>query len=229
MYLCDIDNADDIETLFAQPELASFDCAYLNAGYGYVSAVEDVKREALEKQFNSNVFGTWHCFTKCLEVYRRQGHGRLLVCSSVIGFAPLPYRGAYGASKAALEHMVSTARVEIANKNIQISLLNPGQITTLFRQAAGHMYDQYTKPTIEKSYHYENYLKQEKRLANLGKSFLTCTPQDVAKLIEKIFNKKRQKTNYLICKSTWIMWFVKRILPTTWFEKFVRTTYLLER
>lgn len=226
---CDIDYEDQVEALFADPALQNFDCAYLNSGYGYVSAVEDVKREALEQQFRTNVFGTWHCFTKVLEVFRRQGFGKVLVCSSVIGFSPLPYRGAYGASKAALEQMVNTARIEVDNPNIQMGLLNPGQILSNFRVTAGHLYEKYTKPQFDKTYHKDLYLKQEKRLASIKPNPLSRTPLETAQFIEKVFNKKRMPTNNLICPSTWGMWFMKRILPTFLFQKFVKSTYLLER
>ena len=81
----------------------TLDALFNNGAYGQPGAVEDLSRDALRAQFETNLFG-WHELTnQILPVMRRQGHGRIIQNSSVLGFVALRYRGAYNASKYALE------------------------------------------------------------------------------------------------------------------------------
>ncbi|MBF0585244.1 MAG: SDR family NAD(P)-dependent oxidoreductase, partial [Magnetococcales bacterium] len=107
-----------------------------NGAYGQPGAVEDISRAALRAQFETNLFGTHELTSLLLPVMRRQGYGRVLQNSSVLGFVALPYRGAYVASKFALEGLTDTLRLEWRNSGIHFSLIEPGPIQTAFRQNA---------------------------------------------------------------------------------------------
>nr|WP_279716015.1 SDR family NAD(P)-dependent oxidoreductase [Chelonobacter oris] len=114
----------------------TLEAIFCNAGYGQTGAVEDVSRTALRAQFETNVFGTWECIRYAMAVFRRQGHGRIIVNSSILGFAGMPWRGAYNSSKFALEGLCDTLRTELSGSGIFVSLLQPGPITSRFRPNA---------------------------------------------------------------------------------------------
>ncbi|HRL34941.1 MAG TPA: SDR family NAD(P)-dependent oxidoreductase, partial [Neisseria sp.] len=104
--LLDVTDSAQIEAAFAHILAQTggrLDVLFCNAGYGQVGAVEDIPRIALHQQFNTNVFGTWECITHAMKIFRRQGRGRVLINSSILGFAAMPWRGAYNSSKFALE------------------------------------------------------------------------------------------------------------------------------
>jgi NAD(P)-dependent dehydrogenase (short-subunit alcohol dehydrogenase family) len=84
------------------------DALFNNAAYGQMGAVEDLSREALREQFETNLFGTLELTNQIIPVMRRQGGGRIVFNSSVLGLVALPYRGAYVASKFALEGLADT-------------------------------------------------------------------------------------------------------------------------
>ena len=112
------------------------DFLFNNGAYGQPGALEDLPTNALKTQFESNVFG-WHELTRqIIPVMRTQGHGRIIQCSSVLGFVSMAYRGAYNASKYALEGLTDTLRLEVKDGNIDVILIQPGPINTQFRANA---------------------------------------------------------------------------------------------
>jgi len=112
------------------------DALFNNGAYGQPGAVEDLSRDVLRAQFETNLLG-WHQLTNLvLPVMRSQGHGRIIHNSSVLGFVALRYRGAYNASKYALEGLADTLRLELAGTDIHVSLIEPGPITSRFRENA---------------------------------------------------------------------------------------------
>ena len=107
-----------------------------NGAYGQAGAVEDLTRDMLREQFETNLFGTHELTNLLIPVMRRQGEGRIIQNSSVLGFVSLKYRGAYNASKYALEGLTDTLRMELKGSGIYISLIEPGPIETSFRKNA---------------------------------------------------------------------------------------------
>lgn len=227
---CDLNKAEEVAALFADPEVQDIDAAFLNAGYGYLSTVTDINREGLTAQLNCNLIGTWDCFSRCTKLMQQQGKGKILVNSSVISFSPVPYRAAYGASKAGLNAMVTTFRIENPNPQIQVSLLHPGPIATKFRQRCYQEYLQYTKEKVTKENpYYEGYLEQETRIQGGKRKRFTLSSEQAAIKVAKILQSKKQKAHYFLCVPTYIMWFAQKLLPYSWFEKFVLATYKLEK
>lgn len=114
----------------------TLDALFNNGAYGQTGAVEDLTVDVLKEQFETNVFG-WHALTRLvLPVMRRQGHGRVVQCSSILGVVPAPFRGAYTASKFALEGLSITLRMELAGTGIHLSLIEPGPIESRFLATA---------------------------------------------------------------------------------------------
>ena len=107
-----------------------------NGAYGQAGALEDISREALEKQFQANVFG-WHELTNLvLPSMKERNLGRIVYISSVLGFVAMPFRGPYVASKFAIEGLVDTLRLELKKTRIKLCLVQPGPIESKFRQNA---------------------------------------------------------------------------------------------
>ncbi len=110
----------------------TLDALFNNGAYGQPGAFEDLKPDVLRAQFEANFFG-WHDLTaRIIPAMRAQGAGRIVFCSSVFGFIAAPYRGAYCASKFAVEALADTLRLELAGTGIKVSLIEPGPIASRF-------------------------------------------------------------------------------------------------
>lgn len=105
-----------------------------NAGYGQPGALEDVSRDALRRQFETNVFGPVQLTALLVPAFRAQGRGRIVLLSSVVGRLAIPFMGAYCASKFALEAIGDEWRMELADGGIAVSLVEPGPIASDFRR-----------------------------------------------------------------------------------------------
>ena len=133
----DVTDPASLETALAEVLAATgggLDALFSNAGYGQVGAVEDLTRAALREQFDTNLFGAVELANRIIPVMRRQGHGRIVFNSSVLGYAAFPYRGAYNAVKFAVEGLTDTLRQELSDSGIQVILIEPGPITSRFRE-----------------------------------------------------------------------------------------------
>lgn len=199
----------------------SLDALFCNAGYGQVGAVEDVPREALRQQFETNVFGAWECITLAMKVFRRQGYGRILVNSSILGFAAMPWRGAYNSTKFALEGMCDTLRHETHGSGIFVSLVEPGPIATRFRQNALKKLHEHID--IDASVHAENYRYQLNRLEKEGDAApFTMSSADCAAICVKALTAPNPKARYLVTFPTVLFWYLKRLLPIRLLDRLQR-------
>jgi len=218
--LLDLAQTDSIKAglCFALNETGgTLDFLFNNGAYGQPGALEDLPTQALKAQFESNVFG-WHELTKqVIPVMRKQGHGRIIQCSSVLGFVSMAYRGAYNASKYALEGLSDTLRLELESSNISVVLLQPGPINTQFRANALVAFKQNIDEN--KSIHLAQYQQQEKRLASkTSNAKFTLEPKDVTKALIHALESKRPKIRYRITVPTKLFAVFKRILPTRWLD-----------
>jgi len=188
-----------------------------NGAYGQPGAIEDLPTEALRAQFETNLFG-WHSLTKAvLPIMRKQGFGRIIQCSSVLGLVAMPYRGAYNASKFALEGYTDTLRLELRGTDIHVSLIEPGPIDTQFRANALEKIHQYID--IEHSVHRSNYEPQVKRLASRQTSTQFTLPASaVTKKLEHALTAKRPKIRYYVTFPTYLMAVLKRLIPFSWLD-----------
>ena len=222
--LLDVTDSAQIEAAFAHVAAATggrLDALFCNAGYGQVGAVEDMPRIALHQQFDTNVFGTWECITHAMKIFRRQGHGRILVNSSILGFAAMPWRGAYNSSKFALEGLCDTLRHETHGSRIFVSLVEPGPIATRFRPNALEKLRQYID--IEASVHAESYRAQLRRLETEGDAApFTMSSPDCAAICVAALTAAKPKARYRVTFPTQLFWYLKRLLPTLLFDKVQR-------
>ncbi len=110
----------------------TLDVLFNNGAYGQPGALEDVPTAVLRAQFEANFFG-WHDLTRrMVPAMRRQGHGRIVMCSSILGIIAMGFRGPYSCSKWALEAYADTLRIELAGSGIHVSAIEPGPIRTKF-------------------------------------------------------------------------------------------------
>ncbi|NAW68593.1 SDR family oxidoreductase [Vibrio sp. V27_P1S3P104] len=189
-----------------------------NGAYGQPGALEDLPTEALRAQFESNFFG-WHTLTTLLlPHFRQQGYGRIIQNSSILGFAAMKYRGAYNASKFAIEGWTDTLRLELAGSNIHISLLEPGPINTQFRANALQALTNWIN--IDSSIHHQAYQQQISRLANEKSNHPFALPAHacLAPLLHAL-EAKRPKLRYRITFPTKLFAILKRVLPGRTLDK----------
>ncbi len=184
-----------------------------NAAYGQPGAVEDLSRDVLRQQFETNLFGTVELTNKLLPVMRKQGYGRIIQNSSVLGLITLRYRGAYNASKFAMEGLTDTLRQELDETNIHVSLIQPGPIKSRFRANAFNAY----KKNIDTrdSAHQEIYKKIEQRLKKQGSAApFTLPPEAILKKVIHALESSRPKPRYYVTIPTYLFGYIRRILGT---------------
>jgi NAD(P)-dependent dehydrogenase (short-subunit alcohol dehydrogenase family) len=182
-----------------------------NGAYGQPGAVEDLSREVLRLQFETNLFG-WHELTnRVLPVMRRQGYGRIIQNSSLLGFVALPFRGAYTASKYALEGLTDTLRLELRGSGIHVSLIEPGPIESRFRPNAHAAYKRHIDP--QASVHRDRYQKLEERLLKEGPvAPFTLPAEAVLRKVIHALESRRPRARYYVTFPTWLFAVLKRIL-----------------
>ena len=183
-----------------------------NGAYGQPGAVEDLRREVLRAQFETNLFGWLDLTNRVIPAMRRQGEGRIIQNSSVLGLVTLRFRGAYNASKFALEGLTDTLRQELQGSGVYVSLIEPGPIESRFRANAYAAF----KRNIdrEQSVHREAYVRMERRLAKEGAAVPFTLPAEavVTKLVHAL-ESPRPRVRYYVTIPTYAFAFLKRLLP----------------
>lgn len=216
----DLNDEISIESGFNQAlEIANgkLDALFNNGAYGQPGAVEDLTTKALRLQFESNVFGT-HALTRlAVKQMLQQGNGRIVQNSSVLGLVAMPFRGAYNASKFALEGLTDTLRLELKGSSVTVSLIEPGPIESRFRANALVALKKHVD--IKASRHQQGYDAAIERLSASESNTRFTLPADavVKKLIHAL-EAKRPKLRYYVTFPTYLMAFLKRILPFSWLD-----------
>ena len=192
----------------------TLDALFNNGAFATPGAVEDLPRGALQEIFETNVFGVHELTTLALQIMRAQGHGRIVNCSSVLGFVAAPWRGAYVASKFALEGLTDTLRIEMSDTDIKVILIEPGPIGTSFRQNS--------IPQFERWVDWENSARAEqyrdsllKRLyEDAGPTKFQQPPSSVSRVLLRALNARNPRARYRVTAVTRAMAVLRRLLPT---------------
>lgn len=190
------------------------DALFNNGAYAVPGAVEDLPTPALRHIFEANLFG-WHELTRnVIPVMRAQGHGRIIQCSSVLGFVAAPWRGAYTATKFALEGLTDTLRLEMRDTPIHIVLIEPGPITTKFRDNATTQFERWID--WENSARSEQYrTKLLKRLYERdGPDRFELPAAAVTGKLKKALTASRPKPRYYVTTPTYLMGAFRRVFST---------------
>lgn len=191
----------------------TLDALYNNGAYACPGAVEDLPTGALRDIFETNLFG-WHELTRLvIPVMRAQGHGRIVNCSSVLGFVGYKWRGAYVATKFALEGLTDVLRLELADTKIKVILIEPGPITSEFRNNA--------IPHFEKWIDWKNSACRDAYQEELDRLYtdnepgkFELPPSAVTKKLLHAVGAPRPKPRYYVTVPTRLMGFMRRILST---------------
>ena len=213
----DVNNSFEVAEVIASVLVkdGKIDVWFNNAGFGQAGAIEDIETHILREQFETNVFGLHECTRQIIPIMRKQGYGKIIQHSSVLGLVSLFGRGAYNASKYAIEGLTDTLRLELKDTNIHPILLNTGPITSSFRKTA--------MKKLQENIDIENSVFKEKYLKNLSKEKsevpFNQEPIAVAKVIEKIILTSKPKPRYYITKATYLLGYLKRILSTSALDK----------
>lgn len=213
--LLDLSNESSINQAFEETInhfKGRLDGLFNNAAYGQPGAVEDLSRQAIREQFETNVFGTLQLTNLAIKQMRLQGYGRIVFNSSVLGLVSMAYRGAYNASKYALEGLADTLRLELAGSNIFVSLIEPGPITSRFRANAFAKYQQHI--IKQGSAHQHIYEAIEARLKKPGPAApFTLPPDAVVEKCLHAFRSGKPKVRYFVTFPTYLFAVLKRVLP----------------
>lgn len=190
----------------------ALDALFNNGAFGLPGAVEDIPRAGLEAQFQTNLFGTHELTCRVIPVMRKQGRGRIIQNSSVLGIAAFPYRGAYVASKFAMEGLTDTLRMELHGSGIHVSLIEPGPITSRFRINARKAFRQFID--AERSVHREAYAAAEARMSRQGKTRFELGPDAVLKKVIHALESQRPRPRYYVTTPTYLFGGLRRVLST---------------
>jgi NAD(P)-dependent dehydrogenase (short-subunit alcohol dehydrogenase family) len=215
---CDSQSIEALVAAVLERTGGRINALYNNGAYAQAGAVEDMPVDILRKQFEANFFG-WHDLTRrVLPAMRRQGHGRIVHCSSILGLMPLPYRGAYCASKYALEGLMLSLRQELIGTGIHVSLIEPGPVTSdlhenglpLFLNSIDH----------ENSTHREAYRRQMERVRpGSGHARAKAGPEVVYAALKHALLSRRPRPHYVVTMPARIGALFKRILPASLFYR----------
>lgn len=192
-----------------------------NAAYGQPGAVEDLPTDALRQQFETNLFGTHELSRLLIPVLRNQPRSHIIQISSILGVICLPYRGAYNASKYALEALTDTMRLELSGSGIHISLIEPGPITSRFRENAYNAFIAAINP--DDSEHKEAYKKEIQRMQSDRPVPFTLPADAVLEKVIHALQSSRPRIRYPVTRPTQVLSFLKRMLPDRWMDAILTT------
>ena len=174
-----------------------------NAGYGLYGPLNTISREQLEQQFSSNFFGVHQLTMRLLPAMLPHGEGRIVMTSSVMGLIASPGRGAYAASKYALEAWSDALRMELRHSGIQVSLIEPGPIRTRFTDNV-------------------NQTQSDKPVENPGiAARFTLGPEAVVEKVRHAFTSDKPKLRYPVTLVTHAVALLKRLLPARAMDKII--------
>ena len=219
----DVNDSNSIQNAFTQLLLNTsnrLDVLVNNAGYGQAGALEDISREVLRKQFETNVFGLLELTNRAIPVMRKQGQGRIINISSILGFISMPFRGAYNASKYAVEGLSDTLRLELKSSNIDVITIEPGPIESKFREHA--VDNSLQNLDRSKSYfhkQYETMLKSFKKAKS--NSMFTKNPEVVVNKLIHAIESNKPKAKYPVTLPTHLFGILKRLLSTKLLDKII--------
>jgi len=181
-----------------------------NAAYGQPGAVEDLSREALRAQFETNLFGTHELTVRLLPLLLAHGEARIVQNSSVLGIVALRYRGAYNASKFALEGLTDTMRMELDGTGVKVSIIEPGPIRSRFRANALEKFlEHIDRKTSRLADAYE---KKLEALQSDADAPFTLGPEAVAEALLHALRSPRPKARYRVTVPTHLFYWLKKCL-----------------
>ena len=199
----------------------SFDAVFLNAGYAAAGALEDLSTAVFEHQFKVNLFGHLHLLQGLLAGGALKPGSRVIWCGSVLGIAAMPMRGAYAASKAAMESIADTQRIELAHCGVKVSILQPGPILTHFRRNS--LLTLRSAVDVDSSRYASAYAATISRLSKEGPATPgTLSADAVAQVLQRCLDSRAPRARYTITSNTKIISWLKRLLSSEQLDRVIR-------
>ena len=214
----DYEDADSIAAAAEEAQARTggrLDALFNNGAYAVPGAVEDLPADALRAIFEANLFG-WHDLTRrVIPAMRAQGHGRIVQCSSVLGFSALRWRGAYVATKHALEGLTDVLRLEMRDTGIKVILIEPGPIATRIRINARAQFecwiDWQASPRADQ---YRDTLLPRLYTEGGRKDAFELQPEAVTRKLIRALEARDPAPRYYVTTPTYAVGLMRRILPT---------------
>lgn len=198
----------------------SLTALFNNAAYGQPGAVEDLSPALLREQFEVNVIGTHDLTRRLIPAMRKNGEGRIVNCSSVLGLVSAPYRGAYCASKFALEALTTALRLELEGSGISVSLIDPGPIRSRFvEHVAARLVETID---IDNSPHRTAYRERLEAFQAGGTNRFKLEPEAVTKRLVHAVESSRPRRHYYVTVPTYMAAAMRRLLPEFASDYFAR-------
>ena len=185
-------------------------------------AIEDIPTDALRSIYETNVFGYHEVIRQVIPIMRTQGHGKILNCSSVLGFVTMPWRGAYNSTKFALEGLTDTLRIEMRDTNIDIILIEPGPIGTKIRENSIPHFERWIDwQNSPRKNQYETGLVKRLYKPKDGPDTFELPASAVSAVVIKALSSRRPRPRYYVTIPTHFMGALKRILSTRALDWFI--------
>lgn len=213
----DYEDADTIRTAVAEVLQATggtLDALYNNGAYGIPGLVEDLPRAAFDAILQANLIGPQDLTRQVIPAMRAQGHGRIINCTSVFGYAASPWRGAYIATKHGLEGLTDSLRLELHGTGIHVSLIQPGLIATKFGENSGRELEKWIDwRRSARAKDYETTLLDKSR-GRAAVARLEAPASDVTRKLIHALDSPRPRARYRVTKLAELVNVLDRVLPT---------------
>jgi NAD(P)-dependent dehydrogenase (short-subunit alcohol dehydrogenase family) len=186
--IMDVTDRDQCEQVMATLRLRGLiNCA----GYNSTGAISDVDDDEARRALETMTLAPMRLARLALPAMVAAGGGRIVNVSSAGGRITMPLSGWYLAAKHALEAASDALRMEVARRNVQVVLIEPGSFKTgIFEEgiyAEGP--DSITSRTSEYA---DSYLQIKKMTSPRG------DPARVARLIANVLEVRRPRARYVI-------------------------------
>ena len=198
------------------------DAVFNNGAFAVPGAVEDLPTDALRSIYETNLFGYHEVIRQVIPIMRAQGQGKILNCSSVLGFVAIPWRGAYNSTKFALEGLTDTLRIEMRNTNINVILIEPGPIGTKIRENSIPHFERWVdwENSPRKKQYETDLIKRLYQPKNKPDAF-ELPVSAVTKVVMKALESHHPKPRYYVTIPTHFMGLLRRILSTRSLDWFI--------
>ncbi len=220
LYALDVTSPESIQNAFqqVQQDFGKIDVVVNNAGYGVDGVFEEMSDDVIQKQFDTNVFGLMRITRESIKLMRKQGGGHIVQIASMGGRLAFPLYSIYHSTKWAVEGFSESLHYELLHLNINIKIVEPGNIKTEFTGRSRH----FVKP--EKTDAYDKFVTQSEKItldfAKGGED-----PKKVAAVIYKAATDRNNRLRYTVGAPAPLLMFLRKVLPLSWYIKIVKIVY----
>lgn len=213
-----LDYADETSIAAAVDEAlartgGTLDAVFNNGAFACPGAVEDLPRGALRAIFEVNLFGVHDLTRRVIPAMRAQGHGRIVNCSSVLGLVGMRWRGAYVATKFAMEGLTDTLRLEMADTPIRVILIEPGPVTSRIRANSIPHFERWIdwRASARREQYESSLIKRLYRSRKPDRFELP--PSAVTAKLRHAIEAKNPRSRYHVTTPTHVVAAARRLLP----------------